>query len=934
MNYIMIPPYKGLIDEVLVQLEGADGDYSGNVVVFPGKRPLHFLRKALGQREKAAFVPPLSLSMDEFIDFLYETRLQMFDRKTETIDAAAILYNIHRKSPLGTEGFFLSADSFFPLGLKLYRDFEEFCIEKIPPQKVREIELLADEKIPEGSLKNLHSLSSYYREFYETLAKLNMSSRSTRYRAVSDNIGDIDLSAFDRIIFAGFFALTKSEKDLFTALSERENTLFIFHQAAGIANTLKGLGIVEEDHEPVRAAAPEIKIYKSPDTHGQVFALSRLLKENPAHRDENTVVALPSAETVFPILHHGISMLEENAYNVSLGYPLLRTPVYGFFSNLIELVLSMDGERLYVPNYIKFILHPYTKNIYLNGRTDATRIMFHTMEETLIGNRTRTFLTLKEIEEDTEFLDSVIKQLSDAAITTNKKEIKAHIREIHSSTIRKYLSFKNTGDFAAKTIELITYIYEQSTARLHPFFFPFSEAFTLAAHAIANSLMKDIVFSEAAGYFNLFRRYVATCYCPFEGMPLRGVQILGFLETRNIRFENVYIMDVNEDALPNLSKEDSLLPFKARQILGLPTHIDRERLAACYFETLIAGAKEVHIFFVENTTKEKSRFVEKILWEKQKDPTLSDRIIPIQYNVDLKNTPPPAIAKSELLLGVLRNDIQYSATSLDTYLSCPLSFYYRYVLRLEKKDQLSGAPLKMDIGKFVHEVLYEYFKGRVGVILSEADIDEAEMLDVVNARFEALYGRDTAGVVYLLKKQLRRRMSDFLNRYARPLVINHEIKILYLEEKISVTHKGYKLTGRLDKVELRDGNPCIVDYKTTPNRQSLQIRHAKLDAKDRDTWAGEIGTIQLPFYLLLYSLQTGCTPEELNAVFVQLGRTYMDDNSEVPLFKEDEERRTEPLMDVIDGILAEIHAPNIPFTPTVNTKDACPQCVYRYMCGT
>ncbi|MBF0554554.1 MAG: hypothetical protein HQK96_08385, partial [Nitrospirae bacterium] len=331
MNYRLIAPHRGLIDEVLANLSGENGDYSGNIVVFPGKRPSHFLRKAIGKRHETAFIPPLSLSMDEFIDFLYETKLGIFDRKTEAIDAAAILYNIHRKNPLGSEGFFITADSFFPLGLKLYRDFEEFCIEKIPHQKIREVELIADEKIPKETLKNLQSLSLFYREFYEVLAKLNFSTRSTRYRTVSERVGDIDLSVFDKIILSGFFALTKSEKDLFKALSERDNSLFIFHRAGGISQILTDAGIAEDGHEPDNGAAPVITIYKSPDTHGQVFALSRLLNDNPGHRDDNTVVALPASETVFPILHHGISMLEANAYNVSI-----HIYVYALLGHLLQ----------------------------------------------------------------------------------------------------------------------------------------------------------------------------------------------------------------------------------------------------------------------------------------------------------------------------------------------------------------------------------------------------------------------------------------------------------------------------------------------------------------------------------------------------------------------------------------------------------------------
>ncbi|MBF0486888.1 MAG: hypothetical protein HQK98_01880 [Nitrospirae bacterium] len=59
MNYRWIAPHSGLIDEVLANLTGKGGDYSGNIVVFPGKRPSHFLRKAIGKRRESAFIPPL-----------------------------------------------------------------------------------------------------------------------------------------------------------------------------------------------------------------------------------------------------------------------------------------------------------------------------------------------------------------------------------------------------------------------------------------------------------------------------------------------------------------------------------------------------------------------------------------------------------------------------------------------------------------------------------------------------------------------------------------------------------------------------------------------------------------------------------------------------------------------------------------------------------
>ena len=71
--------------------------------------------------------------------------------------------------------------------------------------------------------------------------------------------------------------------------------------------------------------------------------------------------------------------------------------------------------------------------------------------------------------------------------------------------------------------------------------------------------------------------------------------------------------------------------------------------------------------------------------------------------------------------------IEYSATSLDAYLQCPLKFYYKTVLRLSPREELSGEIESMEIGTFVHAVLFSYFEGRTGRPLTAEDADPDAM---------------------------------------------------------------------------------------------------------------------------------------------------------------------------------------------------------------
>ena len=938
MNVLLISSSENLIQRVAEHLIGTEKDYSSSLVIFPGKRPSHFLRKVLAEKEKLSFIPPSILSMDEFIDHIHDESLAIGGRRLEAIDAISILYTIHAGSPehLGRKNF-LTPDTFFPVGMKLYTDLEELYIEGVPSKKVREIDSITGENIPEPTAKRLQSLSYFYETFYKMMEEGHFSTRSSRYRAVSENIDRLNLERFGKVILAGFFALTESEKKIFGSLMKRENTLFIFQEGEGMKKKLSDLGVTtRREFTPTQL---EIQCYKSPDTHGQVLGVSALLKNRIDQKeriDENTVIVLPSSETLLPLFQQALSLLDPDNYNVSLGYPLQRTPLFGFFNNLMEVITTMDGDRLYVPYYLEFILHPYTKNIYFQKRAEVTRILFHTIEETLTEKRSKKFLSLSELEGDDAIAGSIKEKILRVEPGLTLKMMREHLEAIHANTIGKMLSFRDVGDFARKLKEVVEYIYQNSTARLHPFFYPYSVSFISHLDILSRSLMKEIRFREVGSYFTLFKKYIMTSYTPFAGTPLKGVQILGFLETRNLKFENVLFLDANEGILPDTAREDSLLPFKAKQVLGLPTYLDREEIMFYTFDTLIRGAKESHVFYVENDEKERSRFVEKFLWERQKrEGKRDDRsyIRTIQYSVNLRDETPRPIKKSVEMIELLK-EYPYSATSLNTYLYCPLRFYYEYVLGLREREVVSEEFEKEEIGSFVHLVLSDYFKGKIGSVLTEKEMDLGEFEKVIGKHFDDQYGKDPTGEIYLLRQQVERHLKDFMKNYQVPKIKEFQTKIMDLELKIDVKRDSFKLGARLDRVEKRGERTVIIDYKTSANKNYFAIRYNKIDLQSRDSWSEAIGSLQLPFYLLTYSASTGEEPQNVDCMFLLLGRARIDPDIEVPLFKNETEFRENfgTLTQVIFSLLREIVNPDQPFMPTIDTKNNCGRCAYGYLC--
>ena len=936
MSIDVVPAGVSLVEEVARRVEAA-GEPSEALVVFPGKRPAHFLRQRLARGREAGFIPPRILSMDELVNSLFEerdARAGLVRPLAEPIDAVALLYEIQvaAADPLGGSEF-MSLDSFFPLGLKIHSDLEELAIEEVAPGDVAGVQPLVEEAVPARARERLRTLSHFYGKFYEELAARSLSTRSSRYVSVARTMEPSDIPGGGPLIFAGFYALTKAERQIFLAASRWARVQQVFQDGPGLREKIADLLPADQREGPAPVPRPQVQFTVSPDTHGQVAALNAAL----ARADDDTLIVLPSAETLFPILRHCLSRFDPESYNVSLPYPLHRTPLYGFFNALMEVVSTMDGPRVYVPAYVSFVLHPYVKNIRLGASAEATRVLFHALEERLEESRTLRFMTLEEIEADPRAASDAAARLADGG-GPSEQELRAHLADIHRRTIARFRSFSSIREFAATCVELVTWVHDKSTAREHPYFTPFSESIVESLEAISRSLVAGMSFTDQQSYFTLLRTYLRSRHLSFPGTPLHGMQVLGGLETRSLQFGKVLVLDANEGVFPEAFRENTLLPFSVRRALGLSTSRDQEDLADYHFQLLAAGARTMHLFYVENSDRQRSRFVERLLWEEQKKRRLPEdrRLVrSISYRVSLTNSAPAPVPKTPEVAAWL-GTVEHSATSLDAYLECPLKFYYRTVLRLSAREDLSGEIESREIGTLVHDVLAHFFRDRTGRPLDAADLDLDALTAALDGAFADRFGSAESGANRLLRDQVNRHLRDFLDGYQGPLLRSHRVAITSVEHDARALWKGFVLRGRLDRVEERDGKPFLIDYKTSANRAYYRMRLDRLSLEERESWHRWIPTLQLPIYVLLHSQETGTAPADIQAMFLLLGRNRMDTGIELPLF-EDPAASYESwavLERVLEELLKEIVSADVPFSPAADLRAACPRCDFTAICGT
>ena len=896
-------------------------DLSDLVVITPSRRTLLFLSKELSKHIKKPLLSPLMFSIEDYINFLYEKHVSPPLPLLSPLDAVYFIEDANRETGLFKT---YSLDTLLPWAFKFYSDFEELYIEGVSYEKLSEIdELVKEENLPTSIKNKISRFSEIYRLFYEKIRD-RFSTRATRYRKVANL--DVDFFTKPHILL-GFYALTGAEKEIFKKILMNSESLFISYYDKKIIDYLTKWDISPELPANLSENSPEIHIYKTSSVHGEVLGVKEILEEKGKDSIDNVVV-LPDEAHLFAVVNN----LNYTERNISAGYPLIRTPFFSLIAFIEELILGRINGRYLKTNYLDVILHPYVKNTRFKKETIVTRVLMHTIEEVL-KNLGITYITLEEVE-NPQIVREALKKLKNDKTEINEEELLEHLKYIHNTVIRPFENIETIGDFIDKVLNLADFVSQKTTATLHPFGSPFLEATLNTLIEIKNSLIAERSLKDARYYFYLLKTYVKTRRVPFKGTPLKGLQILGTLETRNLKFKRVFYIDMNEGIIPDVKKEDTVLSDSLRRYLGLPTAKDRESIIRYYFFNLINGAEEVHLFYTTRNL-EPSRYIEMIKWQSEKKEGEIDTIKEkeITFNIALSHRDLEEVKKTEETINILKN-FTFSPTSLDAYLKCPLMFYYQYILLPRKEREQTPAKSRLEVGNIVHEILKEYFYDFKGKEYRISDMEtEYKRIDSL---IEKHFKDETSNELFIQKEQVRYALHSLLERHMKEF---NGVKILELEfpmpHKLEIDeYTKVNIVGKFDRIHMQDDVVFIIDYKTgseAGRRGVPQVREFP-DENNRDKWHTIIRSFQLPLYTMLYHWRKKIPYEKIKAQIWSIREI----NTEhfINEFSMDTHKKQQSYEFALKTIIKEILNPEIPFSPVPQekAKNICNSCPYKALC--
>ena len=640
-----------------------------------------------------------------------------------------------------------------------------------------------------------------------------------------------------------------------------------------------------------------------------------------------TAVILPDEHLLIPVLNAIPEQIRR--INVTMGYPLAGTPV----ASLIEYILALQKNVRYIDRNPLFYFR------------DVLPVLNH-----------RYILSTSP-----EIISSLVKE-----ITENNKIYISHT-ELEKTPLLEILFTPVTGveafsDYLIKVLEELNKVMsalsdeeeEDATLRTNDLEQEFIFHYFTTVNRM-KEVMKDArIEMKIDTFFRLLKRVTDTITIPFHGEPLSGLQIMGVLETRALDFDRLIILSMNEGIFPQRKAANSFIPYNLRRGFGLPTYEHQDSVWAYHFYRLIERASHVSLLYDTRSnglqTGEVSRFVHQLHYHYE--VPMRDKLV--VYNVSSSKTPPLAVPKREDIMRRLDayrkgGSKAISASAINTYLDCPLKFYFSVVEGIREEEEVSETIESDVFGSILHKVmeeLYKPFQGKmVTVDLLKAIRKDTALLTGAIARafasefFKTEVVRSLTGQNYLIGEMIRKYVEKILERDGKltPFVyIESERKINGL---ISLSdHSEIRLKGFIDRVdEVRDAIR-IIDYKSGSGTTTFSSIESLFNKEEKDRAKA---VMQVFMYCWMYAHLT-----ENKGKTIQPGiyyvRSLFSDPFDPSVYHRIERGKSEKVEDFsgyaqafeegLRGCLDEIFNPEIPFTQTPTGK-ACSYCPFKGICG-
>ncbi|MCM1349381.1 MAG: PD-(D/E)XK nuclease family protein [Firmicutes bacterium] len=950
--------------------------------VFPNKRSATFFSWYLDKELKGTVMMPAAITISDFVASL--SPLVEANRYEQLFT----LFCEYRKLP----GVDIDFDRFLFWGEMLINDFNdvdrylvdpkalfvnvkrlrEISSNYLTPEQLRVIERFWGEQAPhqhvehfwrhldygdttlnrEKFLKLWEVLLPLYKSFNSSLAERGLTSNGMLYRNAANVLKIGTDTVVKRYVFVGFNVLSTSEIEIFSCLQKRGMADFYwdFNSPAFrlkdnrarrfIVKNIEEFPSLYALDEPQSEHMPVINIIGVPSATGQVKAAGEQIRQWVADKNiadcnnaMETAVVLPDESLFIPMIHSIPS--EITNLNVTMGFPMRLSPVATFVNQIISLQMRMrmvHGEPAFFHEDIRPLL---TSAIIESCDPDGSaRLSAYISKNHLFQ------IPISKIHELLPGAEAIFKPLGTKA---NVDEVDAYVERLCEFLLNH---IGETDKIGRKFVEAYSNAMRNLCAAARDY------GIELHGHAL----------------FQMVERAVNSDSVNFVGEPLKGLQVMGVLETRALDFKNVIMLSMNERVFPRKLYTRSFIPDALRRGYGMATLDFQESIFAYYFYRLLSRAEKVTLVYDArrvggSRSNEISRYVAQLLYVfggKNVKHSLG------VYSSMPFETIPIVIPKSERILGLLKKFTpgggrkNLSATAINSYINCPLEFYLRFVEGYNGEDEITDYVDFSTFGSILHDVMERFYKqyqnnddnGKLmPVVITESLLKEtiespsSVKLDrLITESINRLYNNyppdklltPLAGETLVLGRVFKETIIEML----KVDMANTPFTFVAAEFEMAGTLKinnelSVNVRQIIDRIDVVDNRMRFVDYKTGDDTiDSSSVSELFNGSNPKRAKA----LMQLFLYCHIYRNLM----DDARAIepIVYKMRTLIRDGVKQSVIGSRSERKTvtdyndfyEEFCGELNAKIEEMFNPDVPFTQA-ETEHSCKFCQFKSLCG-
>ena len=829
------------------------------ILILPNKRSRIFVKKEINRASKKTIFAPKIYEIEEFMSLI-----SGIEKISET-ELLFEFYNIYSNNTIkdSRETF----DEFVSWAKTLLKDYNEIDRELCDTDSLfdylKAFKDLTHWSNYEKETKLIKSykdfwnkIKIYHKELVNTLIEKRRGYQGLIYREAVDRIQNyIENSLNTKHIFIGFNALSNSESEIIQEIINNNGKIYwdidksylnseYNNASLFIKSYLNNWPYYKKNNQEIISDnyrnKKNIQVIGTPKNIGQVKYVGELLGSMNINNINNTAIVLADERMLIPLIN-SIPTKVENI-NVTMGYPLKNSNIYSFFYQYLQ-IHSRNQSSFYYKHLLSLLSHELISPI-LSKKIDICQ---------KIKKENHIYMNLKEIIEIDEYNEIIYKLLFSKWNSANHG-IDSCIQLIN--ILKKHYAKNEENNFI--NLELL--------------------------YSINKIFMQIKISSEKFDYLNsinslkvIFNELCDVNSTPFNGEPVKGLQIMGMLETRLLNYKNIIIISMNEGILPVGNNSSSFIPFEIKKSNNLQTFKEKDAVFAYHFYRLLQRAE--NIWMTYNTEPdsmnngEMSRFLTQMEVEgihKLK----KDLLVP---NTTVKNNIETVYQKTKQVQKKLKELIKngVSASMLCLYSLNKVKFFENYILGV-KEENLEETIASSTLGNIIHDSLELLYKDLEGKNLNKQILKrlKSKISNCVEESAE-LYVRKKnlkKGKNVIIIETAKKYVESVVDIDMRELEKGSTIKIISLEkefnEEIRSGKTKYKIRGKIDRVDKINGEIRVIDYKTG---KKLYSRDVVLKVEEELGNEKSIYNLQLIFYMI--GLFKEMQPEIVRSGIISLKNT-------------------------------------------------------------